>query len=291
MSKFTELKNHLLVGGTRFVDVRGFWLRNEMEAMQRLPKYSNPRNLIPCGRKMFSQNDEDGIIIEIFNRIGTTNKTFVEFGCGDGIENNSYALLFQDWNGLWIDGSSKNIKKIQNGLPKTIESGQLKVVESFIKKGNINEIITDHISDEEIDLLSIDIDGNDYFIWDTITCIRPRVLIMEYNAKFAPPVRYCMDYDPNHQWDYTDHGGVSLKFIEEKAGEKGYALVGCSLSGANAFFVRNDLLNDHFESPFTAEKHYEPARPHFAKIKAGHPSTFKTLERRLKNKSTSIPSP
>lgn len=78
MGKLAEFKNHLLVGGTRFIDVRGFWLRNEMEAMQRLPKYADPLNLVPYGRKMFSQNDEDGITIEIFNRIGTTNKTFVE---------------------------------------------------------------------------------------------------------------------------------------------------------------------------------------------------------------------
>jgi hypothetical protein len=278
------LKNHILVGGTRFLDVRGFWLRNEMEIMQRLPKYANPLSLIPHGRKIFSQNDEDGIIIEIFRRINTTNKIFVEFGCGDGIENNSYALLFQNWNGLWIDGSPKNIKKIRKGLPQTLASGQLKLLESFITKDNINELISAQVTDKEIDLLSVDIDGNDYFVWDAITCISPRVLIMEYNAKFAPPIHYCMDYDPKHMWDYTDHGGVSLKFIEEKAAVKGYALVGCSLSGANAFFVRTDLLGDKFEQPYTAEKHYEPARPHFAKIKAGHPSDFKTLERRLKSK-------
>lgn len=282
MEKLKQFKNRLLVGGTRFVDVRGFWLRNEMEAMQRLPKYASPLSLVPHGLKIFSQNDEDGIIIEIFRRIGTTNKTFVEFGCGDGMENNSYALLFQDWNGLWIDGSPKNIRKIRTGLAQTISSGQLSVIESFITKDNINELISIHITDKEIDLLSVDIDGNDYFVWDAINCISPRVLIMEYNAKFAPPVRYCMDYDPTHMWDYTDHGGVSLKFIEEKAAEKGYVLVGCSLSGANAFFVRNDLLADKFEAPFTAEKHYEPARAHFAKIKPGHPSDFKTLERRLK---------
>jgi hypothetical protein len=282
MGKWTTLKNRLQVGGTRFIDVRGFWLRNEMEAMQRLPKYADPLNLIPHGRKIFSQHEEDGIIIEIFNRIGTTNKTFVEFGCGDGMENNTYALLFQDWNGLWIDGSPKNINKIREGLPRTIESGQLHVIESFITKDNINALISRHIKTEEIDLLSVDIDGNDYFVWDAITCVKPRVLIIEYNAKFAPPVRYCMDYDPSHMWDYTDHGGVSLKFIEEKAAEKGYALVGCNLSGANAFFVRSDLAEGKFEAPFTAEKHYEPARAHFSKIKSGHPTDFKTLERRLK---------
>lgn len=282
MGKWTDLKNRLLVGGTRFVDVRGFWLRNEMEAMQRLPKYADPLSLIPHGRKVYSQNEEDGIIIEIFNRIGTTNKTFVEFGSGDGLENNTYALLFQDWNGLWIDGSPKNIRKIREGLPTTIDSGQLAVVESFITKDNINDLISPHIQEKEIDLLSVDIDGNDYFVWDAITCIEPRVLIMEYNARFVPPIRYCMAYDPQHMWNYTDHGGLSLKFIEEKAAAKGYSLVGCSLSGANAFFVRNDLLAGKFEAPFTAEKHYEPARPHFAKIKSGHPSCFRTLEKRLK---------
>ncbi|MBT8041811.1 MAG: hypothetical protein HKP10_00200 [Kiritimatiellales bacterium] len=282
MGKWTDLKNRLLVGGTRFVDVRGFWLRNEMEAMQRLPKYADPLSLIPHGRKVYSQNEEDGIIIEIFNRIGTTNKTFVEFGSGDGLENNTYALLFQDWNGLWIDGSPKNIRKIREGLPTTIDSGQLAVVESFITKDNINDLISPHIQEKEIDLLSVDIDGNDYFVWDAITCIEPRVLIMEYNARFVPPIRYCMAYDPKHMWNYTDHGGLSLKFIEEKAAAKGYSLVGCSLSGANAFFVRNDLLAGKFEAPFTAEKHYEPARPHFAKIKSGHPSCFRTLEKRLK---------
>ncbi len=283
MGKWTDFKNRLLVGGTRFVDVRGFWLRNEMEAMQRLPKYADPLSLIPPGCKVYSQNEEDGLIIEIFNRIGTTNKTFVEFGCGDGLENNTYALLFQDWNGLWIDGSPKNVRKIREGLPTTIASGQLKVVESFITKDNINGLISGHIKEQEIDLLSVDIDGNDYFVWDAITCISPRALIMEYNAKFAPPVRYCMAYDPQHMWNYTDHGGFSLKFIEEKAAAKGYALVGCNLSGANAFFVRNDLLEGKFEAPFTAEKHYEPARAHFAKIKSGHPASFKTLEKRLKD--------
>ena len=283
MGKLSALKNHLLVSATRVVDVRGFWLRNELEAIQRLPKYKNPLNLIPYGRKIFSQNDEDGILIEIFQRIGTTNKTFVEFGCGNGMENNTYALLFQNWNGLWIEQSAKHVRQIKKGLTSTIANHQLAIIKSFITKKNINQLISANIKDAEIDLLSIDIDGNDYFIWDTINCISPRVFVIEYNAKFAPPIRYCMDYNPRHRWDYTDHGGVSLKFIEEKATAKGYSLVGCSLSGANAFFVRNDLTTGKFESPFTAEKHYEPARAHLAKIKSGHPNSFKTLENRLNN--------
>lgn len=280
MGKLTKLKNRLMVGGTRLVDLRGFRIQREMETMQQLPKYRHPLNLIPFGRKIFSQNEEDGLIIEIFNRIGTTNRTFVEFGCGDGMENNTYALLFQDWNGLWIDGSPKNVKKIRAGLPATIASGRLKVVESFITTDNINQLISDNIPDKEIDLLSVDIDGNDYFIWDAITCISPRVLIMEYNAKFAPPISYCMSYNPTHAWAYDDNFGFSLKFIEEKAAEKGYSLVGCNLSGTNAFFVRNDLVEDKFEPPFTAEKHYEPARYYFAKMKPGHPTSFSTLEKK-----------
>ena len=125
IKKLKYIINHLLVGGTRYFDIRGFWIRAEMEKMQLLSKYSNPLNLIPFGKKMYSQNDEDGIIIEIFNRIGLTNKIFVELGCGNGIENNTYALLFQNWKGLWIDGNKRKIKSIIKQLPKTLSLKQL----------------------------------------------------------------------------------------------------------------------------------------------------------------------
>ena len=278
MINFNKLLRHILVGTTRFFDIRGFHILNEMENIQCKPKYSNPLNLIPFGKKIYSQNDEDGIISEIFNRIGFTNKLFIEFGCGNGIENNTYALLFQGWSGLWLDGNYRKIKKIKNGLKNTIESGTLTIKKAFITKENINNLINQHSKESEIDLLSIDIDGNDAHIFESITCIKPRVVIIEYNARFFPPIKYCMKYKPNFIWDWSDNGGASIKYLEMIANKKGYKLVACNLSGVNAFFIREDLVNNKFEAPFTAEKHYEPARPYLSKIKTGHPASFKTLE-------------
>ena len=288
MIDFKKIIRHGLVGGTRYFDLRGFRIRNEMEAMQKSQRYQHPLNLIPYGKKMYSQNDEDGIINEIFNRIGTTNKTFVELGCGNGLENNTYALLFQNWNGLWIDGSQKNMEKIKKGLPKTILSQQLKTEHAFITKENINDLITQHISSATIDLLSIDLDGNDAHIFDVISCIDPRVVIIEYNARFIPPVKYCMKYKPNFRWDWSDHGGASLSYLEEIAEHKGYSLVGCNLSGVNAFFIKKELADNKFESPFSAEKHYEPGRPYLAAIKSGHPASFQTLEDRIINQESLV---
>jgi hypothetical protein len=249
----------------------------EIERLQAKEKYQNPKSLIPFGDKIYSQSDEDGIIREIFNRIGTTNKTFVEFGIGNGLENNTLALLFEGWQGLWIDASSKSVNKIRENFNIIIEKEYLKIIQSFITKENINDLISDNIKSEEIDLLSVDIDGNDYHIIDAITCVSPRVIVVEYNAKFTPPVLYCMDYNPTHRWEKDDCFGASLKFFEVNLEKKGYYLVGCNLSGANAFFVRKDLVNDHFLAPFTAENHYEPARYYLSGYFAGHPASYKTL--------------
>ncbi len=256
-------------------------LIQEMERIKASDKYKDPKSLIPYGDKIYSQADEDGIIREIFNRIGVTNKIFVEFGIGDGLENNTLALLFDNWQGLWIDASSRSVKNINKYFHNVIENGHLQIVESFITLDNINELISSHIEAKEIDLLSVDIDGNDYHILNAINCLSPRVIVVEYNAKFTPPVLYCMDYDENHAWEKDDCFGASLKFFEVNLQKKGYCLVGCNISGVNAFFVREDLVNDRFFEPFTAENHYEPARYYLSSYFSGHVSSYKTLSKSL----------
>jgi hypothetical protein len=251
--------------------------------LQKSPRYQDPRRLIPHGYKVYSQNEEDGIIREIFNRIDTTNKVFVELGVGNGLENNTLALLFENWKGLWIEGSHQNIDSITNNFVNTISKGQLTVIFSYITRNNINDLISPYVeqgTDKEIDLLSLDLDGNDYHIFDCISVIRPRVIVMEYNAKFHPPMVFCMGYNEKHVWDSTDNFGTSLKFLETKLKEKGYALVGCNLTGSNAFFVRQDLTKDRFLSPFTAENHFEPARYWLGMMTSGHPASYSTLENR-----------
>lgn len=209
----------------------------------------------------------------------TTNRTFVEFGIGTGLENNTLALLFEGWRGLWIDASEESVKNIRENLKMTIADGMLQLVHSRVTVENINNLISSALDLEEIDLLSIDIDGNDIHVCKAIQCISPRVVVIEYNPTFRPPAVFCIDYDESHVWARDDCQGASLKLLEIELAEKGYSLVGCNVTGANAFFVRNDLVADRFMSPFTAEVHYEPSRIFIGGIPFWHPPSFNTLER------------
>ncbi|MBN1796132.1 MAG: hypothetical protein JW804_05615 [Sedimentisphaerales bacterium] len=250
-------------------------------SLQEKERQKGPKCLVHYGYKVYSKNEEDGMIAEIFNRIGTTNKVFVEIGAGDGLENNTLTLLFEGWKGLWIESSSKSCNKMRNGYRKTIESGRLKIVNAFITKDNIDSLIDCDIEEAEIDLLSIDVDGNDYHILNAVKCIKPRALVIETNVKFHPPIMYCMQYNEKHIWDGSDNYGVSLKFLEVKLKEKGYLLVGCNLTGSNAFFVRQDLVEDKFYEPFTAENHYQPGRFEIATHQSGHRPSYDTLDNSL----------
>ena len=257
-----------------------------LERLRSSSRYQDKRCLTLYGHKVYSQCDEDGIIREIFHRIGETNKTFVEFGVGNGLENNTLALLFDGWKGLWIEGSKRLATEIQEGLKYTIEAGRLNVTNAFITRDNINGLISSATDEAEIDLLVIDIDGNDFHVFDSITCINPRVVVIEYNAKFPPPVSYCMAYDRKHQWCQDDNFGASLKFLETEFSNKGYHLVGCTLTGANAFFVRKDLAEERFLEPYSAENHYEPARYFLGRLTSGQNPTFKTLDRSIAIRGT-----
>ena len=252
-----------------------------LENLHKNPKYDNPKKLNRYEFKVFSQAGEDGIISEIFNRIGTTNKFFVEFGVGNGLENNSAYLLVKGWQGYWIEGSDRFCQSIRQSFEDLIANQQLTLKNTFITAANIEDLFREGNVPTELDLLSIDIDGNDYWVWQAITNYRPRVVIVEYNAIYPPESSWVMQYNPSHQWKYKSHVGSSLKALEKLGHQQGYKLVGCSFSGVNAFFVREDLLADHFCSPFSAENHYEPARYFLCSQKAGHPRTFgkfKTIE-------------
>jgi hypothetical protein len=133
------------------------------------PKYENPLKLNKYEFQAFSQNGEDGIIEEIFKRIGTTNKYFIEFGVENGLECNSLYLLFQNWKGLWIDGSKENAKTIEKKFKGKIESGQLAILDSFITRENIEHLFAKANCPKEPDFLSIDIDRNDYYVWEVIS--------------------------------------------------------------------------------------------------------------------------
>ena len=238
------------------------------------PKYSSAKRLERYGVKVYSQYDEDGIIQAIFSRIGLTSKKFIEFGVGNGRENNTLKLLLEGWNGLWIEGSEHFVSQINHVFKDPISENKLRVKQAFINRDNINELIKPYFSGE-IDLLSIDIDGNDIYILESIGVVNPRVIIIEYNGKFPPPMSLAQRYNPDHRWDESDYGGASLEAITKVADRKGYCLVGCGMVGVNAFFVRKDLTEDKFEAPYTAQNHYQPARYFLAgTYVSGHPPNF-----------------
>jgi hypothetical protein len=222
-------------------------------------KASDPKTITAYGFSGYSQSDEDGILEEIYRRIGTTNRTFVGFGCNTGVENDSVYLLLTGWTGLWMDASEANIQNVRRLYPDHLKSGVLKLKQAFINRENINGLIAEAQLPREMDLLHIDIDGNDYWVWEAINIISPRVVLIEYNATFRPPVAIVQKYDPNYRANFSNYYGASLKALELLGRRKGYSLVGCSFTGVNAFFVRDDLMGDLFSAPYTAEHHFREA--------------------------------
>lgn len=203
----------------------------------------SPKDLSEVEFKVFSQNGEDGIIQYILNKINIpeNNKIFIEFGVGDYYESNTRFLLRSNhWKGMVIEGSEKEVQRIKKH--PNFWQYDLKIYRSFITTKNINTIISDYLETKnvqsDIGLLSIDIDGNDYWILKAIK-IKPIIIICEYNV--GAPNNYIQPYDENFVWDKKSAAGSSIEAIIELATSKGYKFIGCNSSKVNCFFVRNDF--------------------------------------------------
>jgi len=242
------------------------WLAYYEETLER-PRYSEAGRLLASGAKIYSQNDEDGILQEIFRRIGIKNRRFIEFGVQNGHECNTLFLLLTGWSGLWCESNASAVEDIRGTFDVFLKAGRLRCQNAVVTPDNINELFRD---DGDVDLLSIDTDYHDYWLWKALEAIRPRVVVIEYNATLKPPLSLTVPYEPHEHWDGSSFFGASLSALEKLGSEKGYALVGCCFSGVNAFFVRNDLVGDHFCAPYTAENHYEPPR-YGMRYPRGHP--------------------
>lgn len=215
---------------------------------------------------IFSQNGEDGILDYIFTKIGVTNGKFVEIGCGHTQNNSLYMICKRNFTGLLLDGEKFNVKAFNNFNKKILKSDNI-AVNAWIDINNVNKIISQHITEREIDLLSIDIDGFDYWLWNAIDCIEPRVVIMEYNASLglkSLTVPYnarfnVADYahPPKHSYWYH---GASLKALYKLGLKKNYVLVGTDVNGVNCFFIRKDLALKHnikIQNPDSAFKYHK----------------------------------
>jgi hypothetical protein len=167
-----------------------------------LPRYADPLRLGRYQSKVYSQHGEDGEIAEVLRRVGLTNRYFVEFGSADGNENNTVHLLNSGWSGLWIDGDEKLIAAARSHFAGKIRSGALKAVAGFITAENIEDYFRAASVPPVFDLMSVDIDRNDWYVWRAITHYRPRVVVIEYTSIFPPAVDWVVPYDAK------DHGTV-----------------------------------------------------------------------------------
>lgn len=216
-------------------------------------------------KRIRSQNGEDGILDELFHRIGTVNKYFVEFGVQDGLECNSANLsLNHNWSGLMIDGNEDNYNKLRENFS---QYPNVQTINKFITRENIVSIFNEMKVPQQFDLLSIDIDGNDYWIWQALSQYKPNIVVIEFNAHFPPPQKKVVKYNPNFCWRGNSYFGASLTSLCELAKQLGYLLIGTDHLGVNAFFIRNELISSTGFNELTPEKAYHPLAygpyPHF----------------------------
>jgi hypothetical protein len=218
-------------------------------------KWLQANDLRAFEKRVYSQNGEDGIIEEILRRIGSDTRYFVEFGVESGVECNCARLVLQQgWRGLFIEGNAGQFAK----LVERYRPYPVRCVQALVTSANIEALFEANGVPPDFDVLSIDIDGNDYWVWSALRRWRPRLVAIEYNPTHPPTRRWVMKEDPGYQWNRTNYFGASLASLTNLGRQKGYALVGTDTTGVNAFFVRDDLATpDRFLDP-VVHYHYTP---------------------------------
>jgi hypothetical protein len=188
--------------------------------------------------RVFSQNGEDGVLVEILNRVGVEHRYFVEFGIQEGVEGNCVLLAdVLGWSGLFLEADAElfdSVSRKYSGTPVDVRR-------ELVTADRIDEILTAASVPGDFDVLSIDIDGNDIYVWEALTTHRPRVVVIEYNSGIRGEGPLAQPHDPERAWDGGSAWGSSLAALETVGRGKGYSLVHTELTGTNAFFVRDDL--------------------------------------------------
>ena len=221
--------------------------------------------------KVFSQSGEDGVIQWLIRNLSICSDRFIEFCVQNYTEANTRFLLMHDnWSGLIMDGSKENIEYVRHD--DICWMHDLTAVSAFITAENINELICRHGFSGDIGLLSIDIDGNDYWVWKSIDSVRPDIVICEYNSRFGAERAVTIPYEPRFyrtEAHYSNlYFGASIQALVHLGKQKGYALVYGNEIGSNLFFVRRELLNDIIQEK-TVEECYVRAKYRQARDQAG----------------------
>jgi len=230
--------------------------------------------------KVFSQWGEDGIIQYLISKISIPNKVFIEFGVGNYKESNTrFLLMNNNWKGLVIDCFDEYIKYIRHD--PIYWKYDLIAVSSFITRENINTLLSSNDFTGDIGLLSIDTDGNDYWIWKEIDVIMPRIVVIEYNSCFGPYISVTIPYQDDFvrtKAHYSNlYFGASLKAIVELGKEKGYVFIGANSAGNNAFFLRKDVANNFKE--LSVEEGFIESKFRESRDKNGNLTYLRGIER------------
>lgn len=190
--------------------------------------------------RMTSQNEEDGMTLAILREIGPTACRFVEIGSGPNGGNSGFLAREHGWTGLMIDAERDNADKARARFGRD----GVKVIAEMVTRENVNDILRERGLTGEIDLLSIDIDGNDYWVWEALSACSPRLVICEYNSSFGPERAVTVPYEAafdRHEKATTFYYGASLRALVHLGRRKGYRLIATEPAGVNAYFLRDDV--------------------------------------------------
>jgi hypothetical protein len=218
-----------------------------------------------------SQNEEDGLLLALFKRVGTTNRRCVEIGCGSNGGNSGFLVQECGWTGLMVDANRASIATVR----LRYAGHAVTIVKHRVTREDVNDLLGAYGFTGELDLLSLDIDGNDYWVWEAMSLCSPRVVVLEYNWLFGPEQAVTIPYDADFKVGASgtrSYRGASLAAFVHLAHRKGYRLV--ATERVNGIFLRNDVAPEI--AAITVANGYRPpnnaarAQDAFAKIeKAG----------------------
>jgi hypothetical protein len=222
------------------------------------PDWQPPIDVTALSQSIYAQGAEEAMLERVFELIAPRSRYCVEFGAGDGLRNSNTARLVRDrgWRGLMIEASDYRFGRLREHYA---EASNVSIVQARVAPETVEEIFAQAGVPEDLDLLSIDIDGNDYWVWRSLERYRPQVVVIEYNPYYAPPERWVMKYNPEHVWDGSTYYGASLSSLYWLGKDKGYELICCDRQGNNAFFVERSLFERFRLEDNRPEVLYRPA--------------------------------
>jgi hypothetical protein len=262
IKKLTSLGNALGLNAIKqqLLEIKILSAQTCINQMKMMPPV---KKLTDAEYKVFSQFGDDGILQYLIHHLNIppSLQTFVEFGVENYEESNTrFLLMNNNWRGLIMDGSESNMEFVHRG--RYYWKHDLTAKAAFIDTENINDLILSAGFNGEIGILSVDIDGNDYWVWDKINVVNPIIIVAEYNGVFGSQHALSVPYNPTFrrtQAHYSNlYWGCSLAALNCLAAKKGYTFAGCNSAGNNAYFIRNDYINYHIPKPALDEGFSEP---------------------------------